>query len=161
MRRTSFQCGIAWSGAVALILSLSPMAVASTVDETDLDVTTREISKTLRCTVCQTESIWESGAPLAAQMRAVIRERLAQGQSPDEIRAYFYSRYGDYILMQPPKRGMHWIIWTGPFAVLAIGGLFLYLTLSRWVIQTPIPPPELSEPLDESSRKRLERELHS
>jgi len=161
MRRPSFQCGIAWCGAAILILVLSSVAGSSTVDESDLDVQTREIAKTLRCTVCQTESIWESGAPLAAQMRQVIRERLSQGQSPDEIRAYFYSRYGDYILMQPPRRGVHWIIWTGPFAALVIGGFFLYRTLRRWVIQTPTPPSDLSEPLDDSSRKRLDRELQS
>jgi len=161
MRRPSLQRGIAWSGALALLLVLSSAAWSSTVEESELDVQTREIAKTLRCTVCQTESIWESGAPLAAQMRQVIRERLAQGQSPDEIRAYFYSRYGDYILMQPPKRGVHWIIWTGPFAALLIGGFFLYRTLRRWVVQTPASSPEGFEPLDESSRKRLERELHS
>jgi len=161
MHRPLLRSKIACYGVAVLILVLSSAARASTVDETDLDVKTREIAKTLRCTVCQTESIWESGAPLAAQMREVIRERLAQGQSPDEIRAYFYSRYGDYILMQPPKRGVHWIIWTGPFAALLIGGFFLYRTLRRWVVETPTPSAEFSEPLDESSRKRLDHELHS
>lgn len=133
---------------------------AATIDETDVDVKTREIAKTLRCTVCQTENIWESGAPLAQQMRDVVRERVKQGQSAEEIRAYFLSRYGDYILMQPPKRGMNWLIWAGPFALLLIGGVLLYREMSRWVTHRPAVPSEPLPPLDEESRRRLERERH-
>lgn len=147
--------------AFVIVLALPTGAPAATVDETDIDIKTREIAKTLRCTVCQTETIWESAAPLAHQMREAIRERVAQGQSADEIRAYFYSRYGDYILMQPPQRGVHWLIWVGPFAALVIGGLFLYHILGRWVARTPAPPSEAPSSLDDRSRQRIERELHS
>ncbi|RMH09721.1 MAG: cytochrome c-type biogenesis protein CcmH [Nitrospirae bacterium] len=133
---------------------------ATVVDETAIDVQTREIAKTLRCTVCQTENLWESGAPLAHQMREVIRERLRQGQTPEEIRAYFLSRYGEYILMEPPKRGINWFIWIGPFLLLSLGGYLLYRELRRWV--TP-PPSEEGHPppLDEASQKRIEQELRS
>jgi len=79
------------------LLALPSPGQAAMVDETEIDIQTREIAKTLRCTVCQTENIWESGAPLAHQMREVVRERVKQGQSAEEIRAYFLSRYGDYI----------------------------------------------------------------
>ncbi|MDH5429936.1 MAG: cytochrome c-type biogenesis protein CcmH, partial [Nitrospirota bacterium] len=91
--------------ALALILVLTtPWSVLADVqDETALDIQVREIAKTLRCTVCQTENIWESGAPLAQQMRGVVRERLKAGHSPEDIKEYFLSRYGDYIMMQPPK----------------------------------------------------------
>jgi cytochrome c-type biogenesis protein CcmH len=142
-----------------LLAALASFAVASTVDETELDIQTREVAKTLRCTVCQTESIWESGSPFARQVREHVRERLQQGQSPEEIRAYFLSRYGDYILMQPPTRGVNWIVWLGPFALLLVGGALLYRMLNRWVTRTPVPP--VVEPLDEPSRRRIERELHS
>ncbi len=148
--------------ALALILfaAFAPAGLAATKDESEIDVKTREVAKTLRCTVCQTESIWESGSPFAAEVRKAIRERVAQGQSGDEIRAYFLSRYGDYILMQPPTRGVNWLIWTGPFALLLVGGVLLYRTLRRWVTATP-PPVDEAMPLDERARRRIEQELRS
>jgi cytochrome c-type biogenesis protein CcmH len=137
-------------------------ARAEMVDEQTIDIRTREIAKTLRCTVCQSESIWESGAELAKEMRAVIRERVALGQSDDEIRAYFLSRYGDYILLEPRKRGLNWLIWAGPFLLLAGGGIVLLRTISRWVAQTPsLSSSEESAPLDERSRQRIDEELRS
>lgn len=147
-------CG--WATVIAL--AMASAAFAATVDETDLDTRTREVAKTLRCTVCQTETVWESASPFAGQVREAIRDRLQQGQSPEEIRAYFLSRYGDYILMQPPTRGVNWIVWIGPFALLALGALLLYRSLSRWV--TP-PAPAPVEALDDASRQRIERELLS
>ncbi len=146
----------AW--AVAAALAVATSVIAATVDESDLDTRTREVAKTLRCTVCQTETVWESGSPFAGQVRAAIRERLEQGQSAEEIRAYFLSRYGDYILMQPPTRGVNWIVWVGPFVLLLVGALLLYRSLTRWV-RPPTPSPV--EPLDDASRQRIERELRS
>ena len=143
-----------------LISSLSP-AFAEEVAETPLDVQVREIAKTLRCTVCQTENIWESGAPLAQQMRGVIRDRIALGHSKEEIRAYFLSRYGDYILMEPPKHGVNWLIWVAPFLLLVIGGFFLYKEVTHWVRDTPTPPSQPEPPLDDEARKRIEHELKS
>ncbi|RMH37402.1 MAG: cytochrome c-type biogenesis protein CcmH [Nitrospirae bacterium] len=144
---------------LSLLMGPCPSSWAGVVDESELDIQTREIAKTLRCTVCQTENIWESGAPLAQQMRNVIRERLAQGQTPEEIRAYFLSRYGDYILMQPPKRGINWLIWLGPFLLLFFGSLLLLREVIRWTRATPPAPPPPT--LDERARQRLDRELHS
>ncbi|MCA9471372.1 MAG: cytochrome c-type biogenesis protein CcmH [Nitrospirales bacterium] len=146
-----------------LLLWLSPPspALAKVVDESELDIQVREIAKTLRCTVCQTENIWESGAPLAVQMRGVIRERLTQGQTPEEIHAYFLSRYGDYILMQPPKHGMNWLIWVAPFILLVVGGFFLYKEVRHWVKPPSPKPQDQPPPLDVEARKRIERELQS
>jgi cytochrome c-type biogenesis protein CcmH len=132
-----------------------------TVEEAPLEVQLREVAKTLRCAVCQSESIWESNAGLAKQMREVIRERLEKGQSPDEIRAYFVSRYGDYILLKPQKRGMNWILWVGPFVLLLVGGISLYRTLSRWVTRTASEESQELPPISEQERKRIEQELHS
>ncbi|MFZ5861510.1 MAG: cytochrome c-type biogenesis protein [Nitrospirota bacterium] len=149
---------LAWLFVCAL--AVASAAHAATVDESDLDTRTREVAKTLRCTVCQTENVWESGSPFAEQVRENVRERLRQGQSPEEIRAYFLSRYGDYILMQPPTRGVNWIVWIGPFALLGVGALLLYRSLSRWVTPTTAATPPV-EPLDAASRSRIERELRS
>ncbi len=134
-------------------------SLAATIDEKEIDVKTREISKTLRCTVCQTENIWESGAPLAQQMREVVRERVKQGQSAEEIRTYFLSRYGDYILMEPPKQGINWLIWLAPFLLLVGGGILLIRELGRWVAHTPLPPSDPPPPLDEEARRRIQKEL--
>jgi cytochrome c-type biogenesis protein CcmH len=132
--------------------------LAKVVDETEIDQKMRDIAKTLRCTVCQTENIWESGAPLAHQMREAIRERVMQGQSAEEIRAYFHSRYGDYIMMEPPKQGVNWLIWLAPFLLLFGGGALLWREVKRWVTKTPAH--QTPTTLDEASRRRIERELH-
>ncbi len=145
-----------------MILLIIPWTVYAEVqDETALDVQVREIAKTLRCTVCQTENIWESGAPLAQQMRDVVRERLKMGHSPEDIKEYFLSRYGDYIMMQPPAHGVNWLLWVGPFILLLGGGLFLYKEVIGWVRRTPAPSTTPPPPLDEQARQRLERELES
>jgi cytochrome c-type biogenesis protein CcmH len=151
---------IAWRLVLMLVgaFAVASAVGAATVDESDLDTQTREVAKTLRCTVCQTENVWESASPFAQEVRNSIRERLQQGHSPEEIRAYFLSRYGDYILMQPPRHGVNWIVWVGPFVLLGGGGVLLYRSLSRWV--TPAAPPPV-EPLDDVSRSRIERELQA
>ncbi len=142
-----------------LLCFLAPTAgLTKVVDETESDQRVREIAKTLRCTVCQTENIWESGAPLAHQMREAIRERVMQGQSAEEIRAYFHSRYGNYIMMEPPKQGINWLIWLAPFLLLFGGGALLWREVKGWVAKTPAPQPPPT--LDQPSRRRIERELH-
>ena len=150
-----------WVIAVLILIASQAVAIAGTIEEQTIDIRTREIAKTLRCTVCQSESIFESQAPLAQQMRGIIRERVAQGQSDEEIRAYFLSRYGDYILMEPRRTGLNWLIWAGPFLLLLVGGIFLYRTLARWTAQTASAPSKDLPPLDDISRQRIERELRS
>ena len=146
---------------IALCVASPNVGFADMVDETAIDEQVRDIAKTLRCTVCQTENIWESGAPLAKQMRDVIRERVTQGESTQTIRAYFQSRYGDYIMMEPPKRGLNWLIWLAPFLLLFGGGVLLWREINRWVTRTPAPQPDMPPPLDETSRRRIRRELES
>ncbi len=144
---------------IMLCFAFPHLGLAEVVNETKIDEKVREIAKTLRCTVCQTENIWESGAPLAHQMRDVVRERVIQGQSADEIRDYFHSRYGDYIMMEPPKHGFNWLIWLAPFLLLLGGGALLWREIKGWVARTPAPPTETPPPLDEESRRRIEQEL--
>ena len=132
------------------------------VDEETLMSQIREVSKHLRCTVCQSESVWESNSLLARQMREIIRERLIQGQTPEEIKDYFFSRYGDYILLEPRKSGMNWLLWVGPFVLLAVGGAVLYRRLRQWAAQTSAAEPEgAPEPISDRNRRRIEEERHS
>ncbi len=150
-----------WVLIFMVIFAHAGINMAEVRDETDLDAKTREIARTLRCTVCQNESIWDSRADLAKQMREVVRERLAQGQSPEEIQAYFQSRYGDYILLEPRKSGMNWLLWAGPFVMIGVGGIILLLVMRRWVSHTPESVKGELPPLDEAHRKRIEKELQS
>ena len=144
---------------IVLCFAFPHWGLADVVDETEIDKTVRDIAKTLRCTVCQTENIWESGAPLAHQMREVVRERVRQGQSATAIQTYFHSRYGDYIMMEPPKHGVNWLIWVAPFLLLLGGGTLLWREVNGWVTQPPAPQQEAFPPLDEASRRRIEQEL--
>lgn len=125
----------------------------------------REVSRTLRCAVCQSETIWESNATLAIQMRDIVLERLIAGESPDEIRAYFVSRYGDYIVFKPRFRGINLMLWGGPFILLAIGGFILLRNLKKWTTPGSTAQSEESDeeldPIDDKQRKRIEEELRS
>ena len=146
---------------ILLLLLPTHPALASMVEEEQIELQMRDIAKTLRCTICQNESIWESQAGLAQQMREIIRERLREGETPDQVRAYFHSRYGDYILLAPRKQGLNWLLWGGPFVLLAIGGLFLYNTLSRWVSQASQAGPQETPVIDDRLRSRIDQELKS
>lgn len=145
---------------VLILLSVTP-SMAKVIEEDPLEARTRDIAKTLRCAVCQSESIWESNSRLAKQMRQIIRERLVAGESPKEIKAYFLSRYGDYILLEPRKHGLNWVIWAGPFLILGLGGIVLYFSLSRWVRRTAKEKPEEVIPISEEERSRIDKEKSS
>jgi cytochrome c-type biogenesis protein CcmH len=82
----------------------------------------RALQKEFRCLVCQGESIDESGAPLAADLRRLIREHIAKGESDAEIEHYLVARYGDFILMKPPFQADTYALWAAPFAVLLLAG---------------------------------------
>lgn len=76
----------------------------------------------LRCTVCQSETIYESNAPLAADMRRRVYEMTAEGRSEEEIIDFLVQRYGDYVRYRPPMQANTVLLWTGPFLALAVGG---------------------------------------
>ncbi len=142
-----------------ILLSLSSMAFSAPLTEDEIQVKVREISKTLRCAVCQSESVWESNAELALQMRAIVRERVIAGESGDEIRAYFISRYGDFIVLKPQVKGINQVIWFGPFILLAVSAFLIYRKIRVWVKQaTKVTPSELA-PIDDAGRQRIAEAL--
>jgi len=89
------------------------------------------LQKQLRCLVCQGESLDESGAPLAADLRRLIRERIARGDSDEAVKAYLVARYGDFILMKPPVERETYLLWFAPFGFLLAGGAVVWLVASR------------------------------
>ncbi len=83
----------------------------------------RVISKDLRCLVCQNQSIDDSNAELARDLRVIVRERLTKGDSNDQVLQYVTDRYGDYVLLRPPFKATTLLLWVGPFVILAFGAL--------------------------------------
>ncbi len=95
-----------------------------------LEARTAAVASTLRCPVCQGESIQDSPSELAQQMRSVVRDRLRSGESPEQVKAYFVSRYGEWILLEPKMSGLNVLLYAVP-VVLVIGGLALVVVLVR------------------------------
>jgi cytochrome c-type biogenesis protein CcmH len=81
------------------------------------------LMRQLRCVVCQHESIGESNADVAIEMRALVRERIAEGESPEEVRAWMVGRYGDWISFAPPARADTALLWAAPLLFLGVGAL--------------------------------------
>lgn len=110
---------------LALFMFLSFPALAVQPDEIlkdpALEARARVLTKGLRCLVCQGEDIDESQAPLAADLRRMVRERLEKGDSDDQVIAYMRDRYGDYVLMSPPVEGSTLLLWGAPLLVFATG----------------------------------------
>lgn len=96
-----------------------------------LEARAREISQELRCVVCQNQSIDDSDAPLAADLRAIVRERLTAGDTNEEVMAYIVARYGNFVLLKPPLDGETLLLWLAPLLVLIPGGVGVALYLRR------------------------------
>ncbi|MFV3127413.1 cytochrome c-type biogenesis protein [Niveispirillum sp. KHB5.9] len=120
---------------LAAALSLPALAVMPDEKLSDpaLEARAREISKELRCLVCQNQSIDDSNADLARDLRVLVRERLVKGDSNDQVLAYVHDRYGDFVLLRPPVTGYTALLWGGPFLLLALSalGTALYLRQRR------------------------------
>ncbi len=114
-----------------------------------------EIARELRCPVCQGESAAESNAGIAVEMRRIIAEQLAQGRTEAEIRQFFVDRYGDWILYQPPVRGLTLWVWLSPLVGLALLGIGLWRYLARVRAQAQATASDVSE----EEIARLESEL--
>jgi cytochrome c-type biogenesis protein CcmH len=115
----------------------------------------REISGSLRCLVCQNQSILDSEAPLARDLRELVRERVAAGDSDGEVRDFIVERYGDWVLLKPPFKGYTYLLWFGPLILFVFGaiGVFVYFRRSA-AAGAPTAPP-----LSAEEQARLERLL--
>ena len=92
------------------------------LDDAALEARARALHAELRCLVCQGQSIADSNAPLAQDMRTIVRERIAAGASDDAVRGFLTDRYGDYVLLDPPVKPETYALWFGPAAVFVAGG---------------------------------------
>ena len=134
-----------------VVLSVATAAIASR--SANLDDRARAIDGQLRCPTCRGLSIADSPATSASQMRALVREQLARGASDDEIRAFFVSRYGRWILLDPPLGGPDLALWLAPVVIMAIGATLVVRRARarertelprRWTALPTAPAPRLS-----------------
>lgn len=103
-----------------------------TVSDSALEARTSEVASELRCPVCQGLSIQDSPSELARSMRSLVRDQLAQGRTPDEVKAYFVSKYGEWILLEPKARGFNLVAYAFPILVVLGGGALIIYAVRRW-----------------------------
>lgn len=104
----------------------------------------KRLSEELRCLVCQNQTLADSNAELAVDLKRQIETLMNQGRNDNEIRDYMVARYGDFVLYRPPVQRNTWLLWFGPFAMLAGGGLLWWLVQrrSRLAARASATPPE-------------------
>lgn len=120
-----------------------------------LEERAREISKGLRCPVCQNESIDESNAPISRELRVLLRERLSEGDSDQEVVDFLVARFGEFILLEPDRRGANLILWLAAPAMLVLALAVGWTTVRRRSAATE------REALSEAEKRELEKILHS
>ncbi|CAN5841025.1 hypothetical protein BH23DEI1_BH23DEI1_01350 [soil metagenome] len=130
--------------AMAIAALSAPHAILA--QEGALDRRVFEIANELRCPTCVSESVGQSSSPIAREMRIIIQEQLEGGATRTEILAFFQERYGDWILLEPPKRGLHLLVWVLPVAAAMIGVVVLGVLVRRW--QAAGATPVAADPAD-------------
>jgi cytochrome c-type biogenesis protein CcmH len=124
---------------VIALASASALAVQpdEVMKDPALESRARALSAELRCLVCQNQSIDDSDAPLARDIRLLIRERIGKGESNDAVRDYLVSRYGDFILLKPPLKPETLLLWLSPVLVLGLGAAAALFAHRRAPSETP------------------------
>lgn len=125
---TSRLAGIA--AALALALACAT-AVAQVAADPAFEERLKRLESQLRCLVCQNQTLADSDAPLAGDLRREVRALASSGKSDDEIRAFLVARYGDFVLYQPPVKATTWLLWFGPLLLLAGGGAIWFALVRR------------------------------
>ena len=120
-----------------------------------LEERARVISKELRCLVCQNQSIDDSDAPLARDLRVLVRERLQAGESDEKVIKFVVDRYGDFVLLRPPIKASTLALWISPIAILIVGVILLLMRFRKQEKNMPVQV----EPLSSEETKKLEAAL--
>jgi len=155
----SFSGFARWAALILVALIVSHAAFADIVDPDRLSDPAQEaraqhIMQQLRCLVCQNESIAESNADLAADLRHIVRQRVQAGDTNQQIKDYMVARFGDWILLKPPFKPVTYALWIAPFAFVVLGGIGIFFYFRRR--QVDDEPDPLSEK-EEAELKRILR----
>jgi cytochrome c-type biogenesis protein CcmH len=138
---------------LSALMLLAQQAAAVQPDEVlsdpRLEARARTIGKELRCLVCQNQSIDDSDAPLAHDLRVLVRQRLLEGDSDAEVKQYVVARYGDYVLLRPPFIVETYLLWFGPLILILAAGGTVYAFYRRRTVADPAP-------LSNAERRRLQ-----
>jgi cytochrome c-type biogenesis protein CcmH len=132
------------------VLPVSAVQPDEVLSDPALEARARALSLTLRCMVCQNQSIDDSDAPLARDLRVLVRERLKAGDSDTQIREFLAARYGQFVLLEPEKNSRTALLWLAPLLVLLAGVLVLLRFFMR-------RPGGLPKPLTSAEKKRLKQ----
>ena len=122
--------------AVLLLAGLLLCGTAAALDPIDYQSPAEEqrfkaLAAELRCVMCQNQSIADSNAPIAHDLRREVLALMREGRSDDEIKQYLVERYTDFVLYEPPMRGGNWLLWVGPFLILLAGGVAVVRIIRR------------------------------
>jgi cytochrome c-type biogenesis protein CcmH len=117
-----------------------PAEAPSVADDPVLEKRLVQLASELRCLVCQNQSLADSHADLAVDLRNEVRAQIKAGKSDDEIRAWMTARYGDFVLYRPPVKSTTVLLWVGPFLLLVVAAAALILYLRRRARQVVQPP---------------------
>jgi cytochrome c-type biogenesis protein CcmH len=146
---------------LATILALAQPGAAFAVEpdevlsDPNLEARARALSAELRCLVCQNQSIDDSNAPLARDLRILVRERLKAGDSDEQVRDFIVGRYGSFVLLRPPFEAATLLLWLAPLLVLSAAAAALLLKLRA----RPSQPEPAAAPLTREERKKLDQVL--
>jgi cytochrome c-type biogenesis protein CcmH len=138
---------------LVLLAAIPALAVepSEMLKDPALEARARDIGQALRCVVCQNQSIDDSQAEVAHDMRRAVRERLLAGDSDEQVFAYMVARYGDYVLLKPPFKAPTLILWLGAPTLLLVAGVALFVVARRRRAVALAPPP-----LSDEERARLD-----
>ena len=149
---------VAWlmaGGATLLLLALPP-GTTSAVSEEEVE----HIATQLRCPVCQNLSVADSPSEMAKEMRGLIRERLEQGETREQVMTYFVTKYGEWILLSPRASGFNLLVWILPFAAVLVGAVGILAVVRRWNVRARARPAGTAHPAPGSAYlERVRREL--
>jgi cytochrome c-type biogenesis protein CcmH len=137
-------------GALSLAAGATKMDAAT--PDAAFDLRLKKLETELRCLVCQNQTLADSNADLADDLRREVRGLARAGKSDDEIKAYLVARYGDFVLYNPPVKSTTWLLWGGPFALLGGGGLLWWVVLRRRAGSTAPAP---SDPQAEARARAI------
>jgi cytochrome c-type biogenesis protein CcmH len=153
-------------GIVAIVAAFWSLLSLNAATHKTLDQQVYEVGSQLKCPVCQSESVADSPALIAQQMRGVIRQQLQSGRSEQQVLQYFIDTYGEQIAWSPPWQGFTLLAWLVPIALVLVGAAFLFFTLREWRAIAPAYAEEdgkmqahVDDPELERYRKQLEEEL--
>jgi cytochrome c-type biogenesis protein CcmH len=125
--------GIMLTVLVLLLIAPAAQAIAPSemLRDPALEGRARDLGKELRCPKCQNQSLDDSEAGIAVDLRRIVRERLVAGDTDRQVKDYLTARYGDFVLLEPPMKSTTWILWYGPLAVILLGGVVIWRIAKR------------------------------